>query len=192
MLRLNAWSLVWAAFFMLGDGWSAQARSAERPILAIWQESNGNRAPDRETPPFLRVAIWADGRVVFAPDPERWSHKLREGRIALAEVEKLKARVAETGVFELKGTTYLVPDADVDCLMVDFGPKRRQMLYWDEVETPGYGINIDPKPQHLRFKACWKAVNALALAVRPEDAESVAGHFPIPKTWRLRPAIQSE
>jgi hypothetical protein len=141
--------------------------------------------------PYLRVAIWDDGRVLFAKDPARWGHELQEGRIAAYRVAQLKKALPETGVFDLKGTGYLVPDAPEYCLMVDLAEKK-QMLYWDEVDMPGYGINVNPKPHHVEFKKCWKAVNNLALVACPDQFEAVKERFKVPASWRLRTAIQSE
>jgi hypothetical protein len=163
---------------------------AQRPIVAIWRQSDGHRLSSDA--PYLRVALWEDGRVLFAADPGKWEHHLQEGRITGKDIIGLKKRIAETGVFDLKGTCYLVPDAPVDCVMADFGG-RRQMLYWDEVESPNYGINIAPKPRHLKFKECWKDVNRLLIASCPKLAKPVMGRFgPVPKSWNLKPAVQSE
>ncbi|MFN3649461.1 MAG: hypothetical protein ACK47B_07740 [Armatimonadota bacterium] len=159
----------------------------ERPVVAIWRDSEGRQSGA----PYLRIAIWGDGRVLFAADPQRWGHSLREGKLSREEVSRLRKEIAKTGVFSLTGTAYLVPDAPVDCVALDFG-KRKQMLYWDEVETPNYGINIDPKPHHRKFKETWKAVNRLALAARPKQSRPVSGRFDPPREWRLKPAIQSE
>jgi hypothetical protein len=142
--------------------------------------------------PFLRFAVWPDGRAVFAKDPAKWGHELQRGNLSAARVARLKAALAYTGVFDLKGTCYLVPDAPVDCLLVDLGGEKRQILYWDEVETLGYGINIDPKPHHLDFKRCWKAVNHLALVALPDDGEAVKERIQVPKSWYIKWAVQSE
>jgi hypothetical protein len=67
------------------------------------------------------------------------------------------------------------------------------MLYWDEVEAHNYGINIKPKPHHLKFKECWKIINKLALDVRPGRSEPVRKEFRnVPASWYLKQAIQSE
>ncbi len=164
----------------------AVAPGAEaRPILALWEE------PHDPGPPGLRFAIWADGRVVSAVDPTRWDSGLRRGKIDPARVEALKTQLAASGVFDLQGTCYLVPGAPTDHLLVDLGDKQ-QMLFWDEREMPGYGINIDPKPHHREFIRCWKAVNQLGLAVLPPEAKPVAEPFVAPKSWYLKLAIQSE
>jgi hypothetical protein len=163
---------------------------AQRPIVAIWRQSDGHRLSSDA--PYLRVAVWEDGRVLFAADPGKWEHHLREGRISAKDIIGIKKHIVETGVFDLKGTCYLVPDAPVDCVMADFGG-RRQMLYWDEVESPNYGIHIAPKPQHMKFEECWKAFNRLLLASCPKEAKPVKGRFgPVPTSWYLRPAVQSE
>lgn len=163
---------------------------SRRPIVAVWCKDQGG--PISSGAQYLRVAIWADGRVLFAADPTKWNQNPLHGRISAARIEELKKGIAETGVFDLKGTCYLVPDADVYCTLVDFGG-RQQMLYWDELENPHYGINIDPKPHHLKFKECWKAVSRLALACRPTHAKRVRGRFgPVPRFWYIREARQSE
>ena len=126
--------------------------------------------------PYLRVAIWSDGRVVFARDPNVWNHDLLLGRIPEEVLTRLKQDIRKTGVFELKGNCYLVPDASVDCVMLSFG-NSQQMLYWDEVENSGYGININPKPHHLAFKKAWWEVNRLVLSALPKQAGKVDIRF---------------
>jgi len=169
---------------------AASAAEAKPPFLAIWQDEDGQR-PESGAP-YLRIAIWDDGRVLFTTNPHKWRHTLREGRITVARVAVLKKAVEATGVFELPGYCYLVPDSAVNCLMVDVGTKR-QMLYWDEVEQPNYGLNIDPKPHHRKFMACWKAVNRLALEAVPGNSNASAEAFARPPaSWRFKPPIQSE
>src|SRR5207247_4694939 len=90
----------------------------DRAFLAIWRDSEGFRHSEA---PYLRVAIWSDGRIVFGKDPKKWEHELLQGRIEAARVTELKKALEETGVFELKGNCYLVPDAPVDCVMLDLG-----------------------------------------------------------------------
>jgi hypothetical protein len=76
--------------------------------------------------------------------------------------------------------------------MLDFGAKQ-QILRWDERESLNYGVNIDPKPHHLKFISCWKEVNSLALAAIPKESKAHEPRFEqTPKSWRLKPAIQSE
>ena len=100
--------------------------------------------------------------------------------------------IRQTGVFDLKGHCYLVPDAPVDCVMLSFGDSQ-QMLYWDEVEDKSYGININPKPHHLDFKKAWWNVNQLALSVLPDQAKKLDVRFQRPpKEWYLKRMIQSE
>lgn len=160
----------------------------QRPFVAIWQQDGGS-APGANIP-YLRVAIWNDGRILFAPDPEKWSDVLREGRIPPERITLLKKELIDTGVFALNNATYLVPDGGTLCLMLDIDG-RTQILRWDEREHPNYGINIDPKPRHIKFKECWKAVNRLALAARPAESHEFVGKFRPAESWNLRPAIQS-
>jgi hypothetical protein len=161
---------------------------AERPIVALWRQHGGGE-PDEA--PYLRFAIWADGRVLYANDPTRWNHELRRGRISAARMSRLKAALADSGVFDLQGNCYLVPSAPQDCLIVELAGKQ-QMLFWDERESPNYGINIDPRPHHLQFNRCWKHVNHLALLALPDEGEAVDARIEIPESWHLKEPIQSE
>ena len=168
---------------------SAAIDATNRPFLAIWRDHEGLHKDSKA--PYLRIAIWDDGKIVFARDPAKWDHDLLEGRIDATQVKELKQAIGATGVFELKGNCYLVPDAPVDCVMLDINGKQ-QMLYWDEVESPGYGINIQPTETHLKFKSTWKEVNRLALQAAPKDAQPYPNRFERPpESWRLKRPIQS-
>jgi hypothetical protein len=159
------------------------------PLIAVWCDSEGLTT---QHGPYLRVAIWEDGRAICAKDPEKWGSALQEGRIAPYRIRLLKKALLDTGVAELKGHCYLVPDAPVHCVTVSVGGKRRT-LYWDEREGPNYGININPKPQHIAFKRCWKALNNLALVACPDTfTESKEKFSRPPKSWYTEPTIQSE
>lgn len=109
--------------------------------------------------------------------------------ISAEEIARLKEVIAETGVLDLKRTSALVPDAPIDCMLVDLGD-RPQLLLWDERESPNYGINIDPTPDDLKFIATWKAVNRLALAARPKESEPFTERFDMDDSWRLKRAIE--
>jgi hypothetical protein len=183
-----AWSA--AVVSAQGDPAGNQVKRDDRPFLALWRQHDGGPFGGSEGPD-LRFAIWGDGRVLYAKDPAKWGSELRRGKISPSRVARLQAALADAGVFDLKGTCYLVPDAPCYCLMVDLG-RKRQMLYWDEVETPGYGINIAPKPHHLEFKRCWKTVNHLALVALPDDGEAVKERVRVSQSWYLKPAVQSE
>jgi hypothetical protein len=160
-----------------------------RPLIAVWCAHEGMKVSDA---PYLRVAIWEDGQAIFAKDPEKWEHSLQEGKISPHRIKLLKKALSETGVFELKGNCYLVPDAPTYCITISIGDKKRT-LYWDERESPNYGININPKTQHIEFKKCWKAVNNLALVACPDQgAESKEKFSESPESWRAEPSIQSE
>jgi hypothetical protein len=152
------------------------------PIMAVWEDSPGLTADTNY--PYLRVAVWPDGRVVFARDPNVWNHDLLIGQISTQAMAKLKQDIRLTGVFDLKGHCYLVPDAPVDCVMLSFG--NSQMLYWDEIEHASHGINGDPKPEHLAFKKAWWDVNRLLLTALPVHARTLQARFQRPpKEWYL-------
>ncbi len=160
------------------------------PIIAIWEDSPGY-ATDTNYP-YLRVAVWQDGRVVFARDPNAWDHDLLIGQLSAKALTTLEQSIRQTGVFELKGYCYLVPDAPVDCVMLSFGGSQ-QILYWDEVENTSYGININPKRHHIAFKKAWWEVNRLVLSALPHQADKLESRFRRPpKNWYPKRTIQSE
>ena len=161
------------------------------------------------------MAIWDDGRIVFAKDPrtveleapagkaprgkatgkriqnqgareKEWTHELYEGAISADDLARLKKAIADTGVFVLKRTSALVPDAPWDYILVDIGG-RQQLLAWDEHEHPNYGININPTPDDKKFIATWKEINRLALAARPTESTRVRELFQPPDSWREEP-----
>jgi hypothetical protein len=164
----------------------SQEPKDDRPFFALWRSDHGWGGA-----PALRFAFWNDGRVLFAKDSGKWGSELQQGRVASYRIERLKQALSASGVFTLKGNCYLVPDAGVDCLMVEVGDKK-QMLYWDEVEAPGHGINIKPKPHHLEFIRCWKLLNSLGVVACPDQYEASKREFEPTKSWYLKPAIQSE
>jgi hypothetical protein len=157
----------------------------DRPFVAVWRHTDG--FVSKADAPYLRVAVWDDGRILFAADPKKWGHDLRRGRVANDRVARLKAALRETGVFDLKGHCYLGPDMPIDCMMADLGD-RKQALYWVEGMTEWMD-----KPHKKAFVRCWTAVNDLALATRPAESEPAGERFgPVPKSWYLKRMIQSE
>jgi hypothetical protein len=167
---------------------SLQTPMKKRPLLAVWMDSG----PLGDESPYLRLAIWEDGTVVLAKDAKTWNHDLRLGTIPQERVKELKHKISGTGVFGLKGYCYLVPDAPVICLVASFGDEK-QILYWDEVEQPHYGINVDPKPHHLAFIKAWKAVNKAGISYLPDKHEELGeGFVKPPAQWFVKRAIQSD
>ncbi len=159
------------------------------PIIAIWQESAGFGPMGWE--PCLRAAVWADGRAVFGKDPKSWGRGLLVGRIAAPRLAQLRRDLRATGVFALKGSAYLVPDAEVDCISLRFDGLK-QTLYWDEVESPSYGANSRPTPNYLALKKAWRTVNKLVVDALPQQAAPLPGRFKQPpRSWYAKRAIQS-
>jgi hypothetical protein len=167
------------------------ASAADLPFVAVWRDDWGSRRTGQG--PCLRVAIWNDGRAVVAEDPGTWCSPLRETTLDAADVADLKSRLGQTGVFELRGTCHLVPDAPSDCVLVRIGGRQR-LLCWDEVETPGYGILADPERRHRDFITAWKTVNRLALGALTDASSASASAFAltrVPDGWRIEPPVAS-
>ena len=181
--------LIVTSFFGVGKSLGkAIPKLDERPILAIWRASDGGRFGNFDAP-YLRLAIWNDGRVLFAVNAKKWGHDLRSGRIPAYRVERLKEALIDTGVFELKGHCYLGPHLPIDCIMIDLGKKRRQQLYWLEGQT-GW---MRSKPHRMQFVRAWSAVNNLGLIACPDTfKESEDSFTSVPESWHLKKAIQSE
>ena len=135
------------------------------PVVAVWLESMFKRM-HKGMQRGIRIVIWEDGTILYSETPDDWDSPLRLGKVTQDEITQLKKDLGESGVLDLSGHCYLVPDAPVMCTLVNVGG-RQQLLYWDEVEISGYGINIDPQPHHMAFMKAWKVVNARAMALRP-------------------------
>lgn len=149
-----------------------------RPVLAVWEQHQGFGYT-----PHLRVAIWSDGRVLFAQDANGWNDALREGHIPVERVAALKRQLEATGVFKLTEPRFNgVPDGPLAHILVEFGA-RRTLLAWDEVESASYGDNIRPTAGYLQMKACWKALNRLAVAACPKSSRPVRASFEAPRFW---------
>lgn len=175
---------------------TAEADWSELPMVAVWQQvSHREVSPPGSPPPrvgpALRFAVWSSGRTVFAKDATSWDSPLVEGKLSESALKTLSDSLTKTAVFDLRGTTYLVPDAPVLVTLVRVGG-REQILYWDEVEAPNYGFNSHPKPHHLDFKRAWKAVTDAVKASLPAASKAYSGTFSPPPTWYIKPAIQSE
>jgi hypothetical protein len=156
-----------------------------RPFLAIWRDSDGYVL--KSEAPYLRAAFWDDGRVMFSADQSEWGNELRHGKISRDKVERLKAALGHTGIFELKGNCYLGPDLPVDCVMVDLGA-RKQILYWVEGM-----VSWMKEPHHRDFVKSWTAVNDLAALACPDQFEPAKERFKRPpRSWYLKQMIQSE
>jgi hypothetical protein len=152
---------------------------SQRPLLAVWCKDEGWTYGGKA--PYLRIAIWADGRVLFAADPKKWSHDLREGKIAPTRISELKKRIEKTEIFKLKGNAYLVPDGGHYCILADVD-SRQQVLYW-------YGGVSAPR----KLRECWDALNQLALDFRPTNGTPVTGRFKgAPDSWYPKKAVNAE
>ncbi len=154
------------------------------PVLAVWLDKTEHARYTNA--PYLRIAVWEDGRVVFARDPRDWSHDLWLGRMPEQALQTLKGKIRETGVFRLQGYCYLAWDLPTVCISLSFDHDQ-QMLYSHEL---GLG---SPKPQHLAFEHAWWEINRLALAALPDRAKKLDARFrPPPTEWYLKRMIQSE
>jgi hypothetical protein len=183
---------------LLANGFAGQKDVAkrdvkdDRPFFAVWNShSNAETGLGHYRGPYLRFAFWDDGRVVFAKESEKDEKPLQRGRIAPYRVARLKQALLDSGAFSLKGNCYLVPDGAVISMMIDVGGQK-QMLYWDEVKTQNYGINMHLKPHHLDFIRCWESLNRLGMVACPDQFETVAARVRPPQSWKLKPPIQSE
>ncbi len=164
-----------------GGGVQSGTNTATRPFLAIWRDFDG-----KTYAPSLRVAIWNDGRVLFAKEAPKWGTNLFLGRLKPGELTALKDRVRATGILDLGRTSYLVPDDAVYCLLVDLGDKR-QLLYWNEDELRYYWNEDTSVPGTViagDFKRCWVKVNRLALSAAPASSSKTEEGFKgAPKSW---------
>lgn len=159
----------------------------ELPLLALWVRSHGNGSKLGE-PPELRFAIWEDGRVLCAKDPEKGGMPMRAGTITLEQVALLKKQINASAIFTLKQESYIAPDASVQCLLAS-ADGNQQLLSWDTIERgETYRSSHDPKPDILIFEECWKQVKAAGLKRLKKDFPELppTESFSPPKSWKLK------
>lgn len=162
----------------------------ERPLVAIWRPYD--TVPDSTGRFFyisLVVAIWQDGRVVFARDPYDGGHDLLEGRIPPYRIARLKTALADTGVFELKKTMFLTPSLTPSYTLVDLGEGQRQLLGWSSTK-----LACDSgDPRRLAFEDCWREVKNLALVACPDQRTAAKIRFRYtPDSWWLEDDAQAK
>ena len=79
-----------------------------RPIIAIWQDFPGFTADTNY--PYLRVALWPDGRVIFARDPNAWKHDLLNGQVSIQATQPIQllmiVSAVATGSFTGQGRSH--------------------------------------------------------------------------------------
>jgi hypothetical protein len=174
------------------DAGGEESAFSKLPAVAVWRRIGGYPIPGRPFQgPALRAAVWDDGRAIFAEDRRSWQGPLRQGQVDPESLKGLFREVAATGVFDLPGNTYLVPDAPVLVTLVRIAG-REQILYWDEVEAKNYGINIQPKPHHLAFKKTWFAITRALDEHLPKESSPLLTAFAPPTNWYVKEAVQSE
>ncbi|MFA6243931.1 MAG: hypothetical protein WC655_23510 [Candidatus Hydrogenedentales bacterium] len=131
---------------------SSPLGSDQRPIVAVWK---GPTSYNTLQASYLRVAIWEDGRVVFAKDPGGWSHDLLLGQISTDDVVRVKRSLKESGVFELEDTSFGLSGFPSLCILVAIDEDER-LLQIAESETYCYlGISdfMRVQPKVLRIVA---------------------------------------
>lgn len=150
----------------------------DRPFLAIWRNYDGFTSKGEA--PYLRIAMWDDGRVVFSPEVIGWNHTLQKGRIAAYRVERIKRALMDLGVFKLEKTGYGIPSMPQDLILLDLGEGKRKVLS---------GIDGDVIRRKARagwedYVRCWESIKTIAAIGCPDDFEKVTERFEsVPKSW---------
>ncbi len=162
----------------------ALAGFQDRPWIAVWRNTDGDHYSPR-----LRCAVWDDGRVLFCANAPRWSTNLFAGRISVEEVQKLKARVRDTGILEV-GAERAVGPSDTWCsLLLIFGD-RQTLLHWSEQGWDYFWGETQPVHGSLPsgdWQRSWVQVNRLVLESLPQNANSWPQTFEgAPNTWYLK------
>jgi hypothetical protein len=147
-----------AVFLVAAFAWNFTAAPWARPsdpILALLEE------PTMIEGPYLRFAIWENGRIVHASDLADRTSPPVEGNLTKSDVETLKSELSKTNVTSLRYKSYLVPDAPCHKLYCVVGG-RKYMLEWDEYLHPNYGISTQFGPNEKAFVECWSILCELA------------------------------
>ncbi len=157
----------------------------ECPIVAVWQHERGvySYYPGEGNPPFLRFALWEDGRFVFAADPNKWEHNLMLSRISKEVVSEVKNKIFHTGIFETKETHYnMHQEPNIDYIIVSLG-HYKQFLCWAE---GGGDFKGNATSQDSSFEQIWHEINNILIDSIPSRADKLRAAFSMPSTsWML-------
>ncbi len=160
-------------------------KQEECPIVAVWQESKEGMPadPEKSRPPFLRFAMWEDGRIVFNSDPNKWEHNLMIAQIPKEKVSSIKEEIYKTGVFEIQEAFHeMRQGGSFNIILVSFG-HYRQYLYWSE---SGPCLDNNPHPSGVRFEQIWHEINNILADSIPSTAERIEQQFfTHPTCWML-------
>ncbi len=141
--------------------------SDDAPVLFIAHSSGSSRGAFNG----LEMAVWADGFVLFAPDPKKVGRELQKGQIRPEQVERILELISSAGFFNLDAACYTVPSGKSVTIAARHREKRNLHI-WDEVLDPGWGANIRPTPEYDAFKAMWTQVrNTIRNGCCPKDYE---------------------
>lgn len=102
----------------------------------------------------VELAVWEDGYVLYASNPEKAGRDIISGMVTPQRVQALLNQLDLAGVFSLSGDSFLVPDGPELVLAAEFGGKRNRHR-WDEVIRPGWGANVHPTKAYIEFVCMW-------------------------------------
>lgn len=147
-------------------------------------------------PALLTLAVWEDGRVVFAREPAGTTEH-REGRVSAKAVTRCLKRLREAGVFEFpyENSAHYGPDSEFVVLYARNGEDEIELKSWHEIfERDGrhvvnsHGVHshqgrereslLDPPDSpYVKFRRIWDVTKRELLALIPEESEPFDGDW---------------
>jgi hypothetical protein len=121
-----------------------------------------------ETPQGVLEAIWDDGLVVFASNPQQPGKNLQCGRITPSQLRKTLDDICAAGYFEIG--TYQPPAApDESHVRITATRAGKDSKHnWNEHLNSSL-VNVDADPAFQRFAKVWAATRTTAAFARPKE-----------------------
>lgn len=161
-------------------------------VLAVYRENWGLASSGG---PYLILAFWPDGTVVWSEDRLRGGPPYREGRVAPTKIAALFKQFERAGIF---GDSKLAedkfgPDSQFTVLYLKHGAKQLQMRSWHELQeasgdwvgTAGSSAFLNGRsraevlrkepPEFLYYRMVWSEVRAALSEALPAGGTPSSG-----------------
>ena len=191
------------AFVAIGFCLSAHSANAPKPaalpitesdsVLMVYREDHGLGSSGG---PFLIIAIWPDGRMIWSEDRLKGGVPFRTGNIDAKRVTAVLNRFVKDGLFENKKLAdgYFGPDSQFTSILVKSGKKELEMSSWHELHEASEGavafkagaglvaknstrleVLRDEPADYLFFRFVWSETRSKMTDLIPAESKAING-----------------
>jgi hypothetical protein len=142
------------------------APTATPAIVAALSYTQGMPGPHSTTSSGPVLVLWDDGLVVFATISTAAGKDMQSGRLAPAQVQRVRDELTEAGAFKSLPGGGTAPDAAYWTLKAASGGKAASYrCWWDANRAAPVGLTAEATDEHLSYARMWtRARLAIALA----------------------------